>query len=172
MREGLGPNVGRLMQELLKMSEETDIDALSKPTRALVTNFPDELLPFATEISTTMVSALVLLSKQESGSDALFYPQRDSFLRLMNEIVETRAKHDPADLLANGLEGGLDDTDEKTIVAMNILQTLETLLRSIATAPPIVAQVEIILMPILSMTVQHEFIGEDRKIQRVGTKWI
>lgn len=55
VRTGLGPNVGRLMQELLKMSEETDIDALSKPTRALVTNFPDELLPFATEISTTMV---------------------------------------------------------------------------------------------------------------------
>lgn len=55
VRTGLGPNVGRLMQELLKMSEETDIDALSKPTKALVTNFPDELLPFATEISTTMV---------------------------------------------------------------------------------------------------------------------
>lgn len=44
------------MQELLKMSEETDIDALSKPTKALVTNFPDELLPFATNIASTMVS--------------------------------------------------------------------------------------------------------------------
>lgn len=58
VREGLAANVGRLMQELLKLSEETDIDPLSKPTRALVTNFPDELLPFATDISTQMVRAL------------------------------------------------------------------------------------------------------------------
>lgn len=43
------------MQELLKLSEDTDIDALSKPIRALVTNFPDELLPFATGISAQMV---------------------------------------------------------------------------------------------------------------------
>lgn len=56
VRTGLAANVGRLMQELLKLSEETDIDALSKPTRALVINFPDELMPFACDISTKMVS--------------------------------------------------------------------------------------------------------------------
>lgn len=59
VREGLAPNVGRLMQELLKLSEDTDIDALSKPTRALVTTFPDELLPFATGISTQMVRGAI-----------------------------------------------------------------------------------------------------------------
>lgn len=59
VRSLLSANVGRLMQELLKLSEETDIDALSKPTRALVTTFPDELLPFATDISTQMVSRAV-----------------------------------------------------------------------------------------------------------------
>jgi hypothetical protein len=55
------------MQELLKMSEETDIDALSKPTKALVTNFPDELLPFATEISTTMVRPLFRILLRDSA---------------------------------------------------------------------------------------------------------
>ena len=47
------------MQELLKLSEETDIDALSKPTRALVINFPDEIMPFACDISSQMVSSVV-----------------------------------------------------------------------------------------------------------------
>lgn len=75
--------------------------------------------------------------------------------------MEARAKNDPTDLLATGnFSDALDDSDEKTLVAMNILQTLETLLRSISTAPPIVAQLETILMPALSLTIQHEFIGE------------
>lgn len=87
--------------------------------------------------------------------------QRDSYLRLLHEVVDTRAKNDPTDLLAHGnFSDALDDTDEKILVAMNTLQTLETLLRSIATAPPIVAQLEIILLPALLMTIQHEFIGQ------------
>lgn len=90
----------------------------------------------------------------------MLHTQRDSYLRLLHEIIDTRAKNDPTDLLANGnLTDALDDTDEKTLVAMNILQTLETLLRAISTAPPIVAQLETILIPVLSLTVQHEFIG-------------
>jgi hypothetical protein len=160
VRTGLGPNAGRLMQELLKMSEETDIDALSKPTRALVTNFPDELLPFATDISTTMVSVCRSNPYCPLAHQCVF-PQRDSYLRLLNEIIDARAKHDPADLLAGGnLSDFADDADEKTIVAMNYLQTLETLLRAISTAPPIVAQLETILMPVLSLTIQHEFVGK------------
>jgi hypothetical protein len=87
--------------------------------------------------------------------------QRDSYLRLLHEVVDARAKNDPSDLLATGdFSDALDDSDEKTLVAMNVLQTLETLLRSISTAPPIVAQLETILMPVLSLTIQHEFIGE------------
>jgi hypothetical protein len=75
-------------------------------------------------------------------------------------VVDARAKNDPSDLLASGnLSDALDDSDEKTLVAMNVLQTLETLLRSISTAPPIVAQLETILMPVLSLTIQHDFIG-------------
>lgn len=119
------------MQELLKLSEETDIDALSKPTRALVTTFPDELLPFATDISSQM---------------------RDSYLRLINEIVEM-SNRDP-----DQATEGVSESDEKTLVAMNILQTLETLLRSVSTAPPIVAQLETILLPVLSISLQHELV--------------
>ena len=52
----------------------------------------------------------------------------------------------------------MDDSDEKTLVAMNILQTLDTLLRSISTAPPIVAQMEEVLLPVFSLTMQHEFV--------------
>lgn len=71
-----------------------------------------------------------------------------------------RAKSNPDDLLNGGADPTLfnDDSDEKVLVAMNILQTLETLLRSVSTAPPIVAEIEIILLPILSQTVQHEFV--------------
>lgn len=140
IRPIMAANVGRLMQELLKLAEETDIDALSKPTRALVTNFPDELLPFATEISMQM---------------------RDSYLRLLNEIVEMTSKLDPDAFLANDVErfdlGS--ESDEKCLVAMNSLQTLETLLRSVSTAPPIVAQMEAVILPILVATLEHSMVG-------------
>jgi hypothetical protein len=140
IRPPLAANVGRLMQELLKLSEETDIDALSKPTRALVTNFPDEILPFATEISVQM---------------------RDSFLRLLNEIIEINKQNDPDDLLSGNkdLFAIGSESDEKCLVAMNLLQTLETLLRSVSTAPPIVAQMETIFIPVLVACMQNEMVG-------------
>lgn len=43
---------------------------------------------------------------------------------------------------------------------MNVLQTLETLLRSVSSAPPIVAEIEKILLPMLALTIQHDFVGE------------
>lgn len=54
--------------------------------------------------------------------------------------------------------GAGSDADEKTLVAMNTLQTLESLLRSVSSAPPIVAQLETILLPVLAITMQHEMI--------------
>lgn len=72
-----------------------------------------------------------------------------------------RAKTDSDDLFAGGtdnLAAMSDDADEKILVAMNTLQTLETLLRSVSTAPPIVAEIETILLPILFVSIQHEFV--------------
>ena len=71
-----------------------------------------------------------------------------------------RAKNNPDDLLNNAttIPTLADDSDEKTLVAMNNLQTLETLLRSVSSAPPVVAQMENVLIPVLSITLQHEFV--------------
>ncbi len=42
----MAPNAARLMQELLKLSDETDLDILSPTKSKVVANFGDELLPF------------------------------------------------------------------------------------------------------------------------------
>ena len=50
------PNIGRIMEELLKMTNQVDIDALTAATRSLVTEFSVEVIPFAVDLSRSLVS--------------------------------------------------------------------------------------------------------------------
>lgn len=52
------PNIGRIMQELLKMTDEVELDALTNTTRSLVAEFAEEVVPFAVELSASLVRAL------------------------------------------------------------------------------------------------------------------
>lgn len=49
------------LPELLKLSSEVDLDALTNTTRSMVAEFSEEVVPFALELSQSLVSPLALL---------------------------------------------------------------------------------------------------------------
>ena len=71
----MAPNAGRLMQELLKLSDETDLDVLSGTTSKIVDSFSEELLPFSVQFCTHL---------------------RDTYMRLLNEhLAGANVEEDP-----------------------------------------------------------------------------
>lgn len=48
--------------ELLKLADEVDLDALTNTTRSLVAEFAEEVVPFAVELTQSLVCSLLSLS--------------------------------------------------------------------------------------------------------------
>ncbi|KDE03158.1 hypothetical protein MVLG_06352 [Microbotryum lychnidis-dioicae p1A1 Lamole] len=129
VRAEMVPNVGRIIQELLKLSNEVDLDALTNTTRALVGEFQFEVTPFAVELTQSLTS---------------------SYTRLIHESIEARARSNPDD---ESLLYG----DEKTLVQMNLLKTIEQLTVSLE-GTPMLDQIEAIVAPALQITIENECI--------------
>jgi len=68
VRTAMAPNAGRLMQELLKLSDETDLDVLTQAKEKIVANFSEELLPFAVEITQHMANSFMRLVRENMAS--------------------------------------------------------------------------------------------------------
>jgi len=129
VRESMVPNIGRIMQELLKLSSEVDLDAITNTTRSMVGEFQEEVLPFAAELTTSLVG---------------------SYQRLLQETLEAREKEE------NGGEPDYDD--EKTLVKMNLLKTLDQLVSGVQERPDLLAELEAVIAPILEATLRHNVI--------------
>ncbi|GAA6059439.1 hypothetical protein JCM10212_005378 [Sporobolomyces blumeae] len=125
VRAKMLPNLGRILQELLKLSSEVDLDALTNTTRTMVTEFSEEVVPFAVELSQSLA---------------------ESYRRLLQETLESRDK-DPS---------GLDSyEDEKTMVMMNVLKTIEQLISSVRDKKDLVAQIETLVAPLMEATIRQ-----------------
>ncbi|KAM0754334.1 ARM repeat-containing protein [Meredithblackwellia eburnea MCA 4105] len=131
IRARMVPNVGPIMQELLKLSNEVDLDALTNTTRTLCSEFAEEVTPFAVELSQSLLA---------------------SYSRVIRESLDAREKADQED----EYEGTFDD--EKTLVCMNILKTVESLVSSLAKNPVSLARVEELIAPALLYTVQNNLV--------------
>ncbi|GAA6037955.1 hypothetical protein JCM8097_009507 [Rhodosporidiobolus ruineniae] len=128
VRERMLPNLGRILQELLKLATEVDLDSLTNTTRAMVTEFASEVVPFAVELAQSLCG---------------------SYQRLLAETLETRQK-DPS---------GLDVyDDEKTLVMMNTLKTIEQLVASSRERPELVVEMEKAVVPLLDATIRNAVI--------------
>ncbi|GAA5946962.1 hypothetical protein JCM3765_002093 [Sporobolomyces pararoseus] len=129
VRAKMLPSLGRILQELLKLSSEVDLDALTNTTRTMVSEFSEEVVPFAVELSQSLA---------------------ESYRRLLQETIEARDK-DPS--------GGLDVyDDEKTMVMMNVLKTIEQLVSSVRDKKDLVAQIETMIVPLLEATIRQNVI--------------
>ncbi|GAA5829387.1 hypothetical protein JCM11251_005030 [Rhodosporidiobolus azoricus] len=125
VRERMLPNLGRILQELLKLATEVDLDNLTNTTRSMVTEFSEEVVPFAVELTQSLVS---------------------SYSRLLQETLDSRQK-DPS---------GVDVyDDEKTLVMMNNLKTIEQLVASVREKKDFVAEIEKAVVPLLEATISN-----------------
>ncbi|KAK4053547.1 Nonsense-mediated mRNA decay protein 5 [Microbotryomycetes sp. JL201] len=116
IRASMVPNIGRIIQELLKLSNEVDLDALTNTTRSLVSEFQDET---------------------------------ESFSRLVRESLEARERDPEFE--------SLNFDDEKMLVQMNILKTIEQLTSSLE-GTELLDKVEATIAPALEVVIRNHMV--------------
>jgi hypothetical protein len=62
----VSPQVGKVIQDLLKMSDETDLDILNRSMEVMVEAFQTELLPVAAQLTARLVRPSFLPSLSSS----------------------------------------------------------------------------------------------------------
>ena len=121
-------NIPQIMQQLLKLANEVDVDALANVMEDFVEVFAAELTPFA-----------VALSEQ----------LRDTYIRIVREIIERSGPG--AD------EGDYGEfLDDKSITALGVLQTIGTLILTLESTPDVLLHLEQVLVPVIQITLDHK----------------
>jgi hypothetical protein len=134
IRTNMKTNIPQVMQQLLKLANEVDIDALANVMEDFVEIFAQELTPFA-----------VALSEQ----------LRDTYLRIVSDLVARNQE--------KGDEGEYGDfLDEKSITALGVLQTIGTLILTLESTPDVLLHLETILMPVITITLENKLYGMRR----------
>lgn len=128
IRISMQGDIPQIMQQLLKLANEVDVDALANVMEDFVEVFAAELTPFA-----------VALSEQ----------LRDTYLRIVRELIERNSSKEGDD------EYG-DFLDDKSITALGVLQTIGTLILTLESTPDVLAHLETILMPVITITLEHK----------------
>jgi hypothetical protein len=121
-------NIPTIMQQLLKLANEADIDALANVMEDFVEVFATELTPFA-----------VALSEQ----------LRDTYMRIIRELLEKESKV--------GDDGEpYNEYDDKSITALGVLQTIGTLILTLESTPDVLLHIEAVLMPVIKVTLENK----------------
>ena len=128
IRTMMQQNIPQIMQQLLKLANEVDVDALANVMEDFVEVFATELTPFA-----------VALSEQ----------LRDTYVRIVRELIERNSSKE-------GDEGYGDFLDDKSITALGVLQTIGTLILTLESTPDVLHHLETILMPVITITLEHK----------------
>ncbi|KAF8215061.1 armadillo-type protein [Mycena galopus ATCC 62051] len=134
VKTAVSPQVGKVIQDLLKMSDETDLDILNRSMEVMVEAFQTELLPVAAQLTARLC---------------------DSYLRLAKENL---GGVDEAELGAETSWDSVGGDDDKTYAAMGVAKTIGTIISAIDSAPEILAQVQEVIIPIISFTLKHKIL--------------
>lgn len=132
IRTSMQNSIPTIMQQLLKLANEVDIDALANVMEDFVEVFATELTPFA-----------VALSEQ----------LRDTYMRIVRDLLEKNEKRD------DGEEYG-DFLDDKSITALGVLQTIGTLILTLESTPDVLLHIEAVLMPVVQITLENKLFGQ------------
>ena len=128
IRASMQQNIPQIMQQLLKLANEVDVDALANVMEDFVEEFSAELTPFA-----------VALSEQ----------LRDTYLRIVRELLEKNNNKDDDETYGDFL-------DDKSITALGVLQTIGTLILTLEATPDVLMHLETILMPVIQITLENK----------------
>lgn len=132
IRSSMQQNIPQIMQQLLKLANEVDVDALANVMEDFVEVFSKELTPFA-----------VALSEQ----------LRDTYMRIIRDLLERKGTRDDEDIYGDFL-------DDKSITALGVLQTIGTLILTLESTPDVLLHLETILMPVITITLENKLYGE------------
>ena len=132
IRESMKTNIPTIMQQLLKLANKADVDALANVMEDFVEVFAPELTPFAV---------------------ALCEQLRDTYLRIVRELIEREGKTDG--------DGEIYiDYDDKSVTALGVLQTIGTLVLTLESTPDVLLHIEAVLMPVIRVTLEHKLYGK------------
>ncbi|KAG7445610.1 ARM repeat-containing protein [Guyanagaster necrorhizus] len=133
VKTAVAPQVSKVIQSLLKLADESDLDILNHSMDVMVDQYQTELLPVAAQLTERLC---------------------DSYLRLARETIAQDSEADGMDLESLMSTG----EDDKTYYAMGIAKTIWTVINSIESAPEILAQVQEIVIPIVTFTLENKFL--------------
>ncbi|EGN93981.1 hypothetical protein SERLA73DRAFT_115471 [Serpula lacrymans var. lacrymans S7.3] len=134
VKEAVAPQVGKVIQDLLKLSDETDLDILNNCMETMVERFQSELLPVAAQLTARLC---------------------DSYLRLARESI-SQEEIDPQTLDSDSL---LSDADDGKIYgAMGVAKTIGTIVASVESSSEILSQIQEIIIPIIRFTLEHKIL--------------
>ena len=111
------PFVAAIVEDLLKLTNDTDFEEMAGVVQELISNFSGELRPLAVQICTQL---------------------RDNFMRLQREEA------------ANAEEA----SQHKAFTAYGVLCAILTLVDALSDAPPLLAEVSVILAPMIAYVLQ------------------
>lgn len=131
IRTSMQQNIPQVMQQLLKLANEVDVDALANVMEDFVEVFAAELTPFAV---------------------ALCEQLRDTYLRITRELLERNQNKDDDETYGDFL-------DDKSITALGVLQTIGTLILTLESTPDVLLHLETILMPVITITLENKLYG-------------
>ncbi|KAL9055623.1 MAG: hypothetical protein Q9162_003433 [Coniocarpon cinnabarinum] len=129
IRAQMQQSIPQIMQQLLKLANEVDVDALANVMEDFVEVFSSELTPFA-----------VALTEQ----------LRDTYLRIIKEVLERSDEKE-------GEEEGMGNLlDDKSVTALGVLQTIGTLILTLESSPEVLLHLEQALMPLIKITLDNK----------------
>ncbi|KAJ7274060.1 armadillo-type protein [Mycena rebaudengoi] len=134
VKTAVSPQVGKVIQDLLKLSDETDLDILNRSMEVMVEAFQTELLPVAAQLTARLCDSYLRLIKESLTSDDTDYGEAS---------LDT--------LLAAGDE-------DKTYAAMGVAKTIGSIVSSIESAPEILRQVQEVIIPVITFTFKHKIL--------------
>ncbi|TRM60552.1 armadillo-type protein [Schizophyllum amplum] len=134
IRKEVSPQIGKVIQDLLKLSEETDLDVLNHCMEVMVDNFQDELMPVATQLAQRLCSLYIRLAQDAGGQEAM-----DADADLETLVMDT-------------------GDEDKTFAAMGVVKTLCTVILAVDSSPEIMGQICEIIVPIIAFTLERKII--------------
>lgn len=135
VRDAMIPNLPFIMQELLNLTNEIDADVLAAVMEEFVEVFAEQLVPFAVQLCTQL---------------------RDTFLRIMEDVSQAQKDVSEEDILSGSIN--TDGVADKTMAAMGVLKTIGTLILSLQSTPEMLQQLETVLHPVISYTLENSII--------------
>ncbi|PPQ95282.1 hypothetical protein CVT26_014856 [Gymnopilus dilepis] len=128
VRKAVSPQV-----DLLKMSDETDLDILNNSMEVMVDQFQTELLPVAAMLTARLCESYMRLARESAIQDHL-------------------EENADLDTLLNDVD------DDKTFAAMGVAKTISTIISSIDSSPEILSQIQEIVVPIIVFTLENRLL--------------